>query len=225
VHADAWKTRGLKPLASKFGVWSPPSSPLLIEYSRELLRSLARGENDPDASGLLYGMRIRGGVRVLSQHPQKGLRVIGAFSARARGEVFMTESDVERLDGLDRKAVALVLAGDHAGFFVRASDGSMQTIQSYEEFAIRPPRVAARDMSWLPLAVASVISIALLAWPTSPFTIHDQNGALRIQLHSRSAGLLEIVDGPTHRAISLSPSLTSIVYVPQTSDVHVRLIR
>lgn len=149
---------------------------------------------------------------------------MGSFSARARGEVFLTESDVERLDGLDRKAIALVIGGGIAGFFVREPDGSMQTIKSYQEFTIRAPRLRQPLPHWLPLAIAYTISFALLAWPAQSFTIYQQDAALRIQLH-HATGLLEITDGPNRRSIPISPSLTSVLYSPQTSDVHIRLIR
>jgi len=215
----AWKSPG-----EKFAVWNPPLSHIRIEYSRDLVRSLARGEKDPDSSGLLYGHRIAGGVRALSLKPRKGLRVVGSFAARARGEIFLTESDVERLDSLDAKAVALVIAADRAGFFVRQPGGSIQTIQSYQEFPIRPPRLRNPPPAWLPLAISSALSLAILLWPTQSFSIEPHGGALNIKIH-RPIGLLEISDGPARRSIPLSPNLTSILYAPETSDVHVRLIR
>lgn len=200
-----------------------------IEYSRDLLRSLARAEDQPDSAGLLYGSRASDGVRVLSTKPQRGLRAIGSFSARARGEVFMTESDIARLHGLDPRAFGLVIAGSNAGFFVREPDGSMQTIKSHQEFQIRSPvRTNAKwpAMPWLPLAAASIVAIAILVWPSRSLTIESRDGAVRIALHKRPAGAhLEITDGPERHSIPISPSLTSVVYSPVTRDVHVRLIR
>jgi hypothetical protein len=86
-------------------------------------------------------------VRVTSARPRPGLNPVGIFAARWRGEVFLTEEDILRLETLEKVnhlndnlaggAIALVIAGVHAGFFVRELDGSMQTIQSHEEFKIR----------------------------------------------------------------------------------------
>lgn len=213
-----------KPAASKFPVWAPPLSPIRVEYSRDLLRSLIRERDQPDASGLIYGVRIPGGVRALASKPRKGLRVIGSYSARARGEIFLTESDLVHLDSLDPRSIALVIAGSSAGFFVRQTDGSIQTIKSYLEFPIRAPLPRPQLPAWLPLAFAAAASVAILVWPSQAFTIHQQNGALRIQLH-RAHGLLEIADGPERRSIPLSPGLASILYAPQTSDVRIRLLR
>ena len=119
--------------------WSPLLSPIRIEYSRTLLRSLARREDQPDHHGLLYGERDWSGARASSRRSRSPARVVGSFAARARGEVFLTESDLERLHGLDPRSIALVIAGDNGGFFVREPEGSMRTIKSYQEFPVRAP--------------------------------------------------------------------------------------
>src|SRR5258708_358249 len=118
-------------------IWCPPRSPLRIEYERDLLRVLPPKDNEPDSAGILYGTRGEGSVHVLSHKPQNGLALVGVFSARARGEVFLPEEDLVRLEALDSpSAIALVIAGDAGGFFVREPDGSMQTIKSYQEFPV-----------------------------------------------------------------------------------------
>jgi len=73
-----------------------------------------------------------------------GLEKIGIFVRRAEGEVFLTEADLERFEG-QRAAVALVVAGNRAGFFVRQADGSIQTIRSHEEFTFSPPEPTSAD--------------------------------------------------------------------------------
>ena len=69
-----------------------------------------------------------------------------------------------------------------------------------------------RQSHWVALALASVMAIAILAWPSQAFTIQGQPGAVRIAIRRGSAGHLEIVDGPERHWIAISPTLTSIVY-------------
>ena len=131
-----------------FRAWAPPQSPLRIEYTRELLRLLLPRDENDDAAGILYGTQASGVVRVTSEEPRPGLEPVGIFAARWRGEVFLTEPDILRLENMDNLnhrdddvasggAIALVIAGGYGGFFVREPNGSMQTIQSYQEFPIR----------------------------------------------------------------------------------------
>ncbi len=122
-------------------IWAPPRSPLRIDYSTELLHELLRASDSGDACGPLFGMRNGNFVWILAAHRLAGAAPVGIFVARARGEVFLTESDLAFLEaqGAD---LALAVAGGKGGFFVRERDGSIQTIQSYEEF-------------WLPCAQAT----------------------------------------------------------------------
>lgn len=137
-----------------FRVWFPPQSPVRIEYSRELLRLLVPRQDGEYSSGVLYGSRTAGTIRVISARPRADLEPVGIFAARWCGEVFLTEPDILRLETLDDSnnvnaevasggAIALVIAGGRGGFFVRRPDGSMQTIQSYQEFPIRTPLLEA----------------------------------------------------------------------------------
>ena len=59
------------------------------------------------------------------------------------GEVFLTEKDLEfaEWNGAD---VALVLAAEQGGFFVREADGSILAIRSHQEFAV-PNLTAAQE--------------------------------------------------------------------------------
>ncbi len=104
----------------------------------EEVRRLGRNRN---TTGRLFGMPIDGGFRIVAAHHHSansepepaGLEALGIFASRVRGEVFLTESDLERLCHLP---IALVVAGGRAGFFVREPDGSMLTILSYQEFPV-----------------------------------------------------------------------------------------
>src|ERR1700722_19271487 len=133
-------------------VWAPVKSQMRIEYAREiprdLLRDLARQDGQVDLTGVLYGRRIARSIRVISTKPRAGLDPVGVFSTRARGDVFLTEDDLARLESLQSAdAIALVIAGNTAGFFVREPGGAMQTIKSYQEFPVRkilrrkPPQI------------------------------------------------------------------------------------
>ena len=127
----------------RFGVWSPPRSPARIEYVSALLDGIHVG-------GELFGTRIEGGFRVLEvrngpDENEAGLESLGIFASRVRGEVFLTESDLQRLG---RRPLALVVVGDRAGFFIREPDGSMVTIQSYQEFSRQTNSLKAVRRGW-----------------------------------------------------------------------------
>lgn len=275
-----------------FRVWFPPRSPVRIEYSRELLRLLLPRQDGENSSGVLYGSRTAGAVRVISARPRADLEPVGIFAARGCGEVFLTEPDLLRLESMDQElesgpvpgAIALVIAGGFGGFFVREPNGSMQTIQSYQEFPIGAPSLqptrAARLRKlvthgvrvklvislrplrflqlhaerlkfvpraklvkhlrqvneWMPVALvaAAVVILTGSVFPppyfsrSSPFTVQELDGQLRIALTPgalRPGSRLRIVDGEERRSIAISQSLTSVLYVPRTHDVHITLVR
>lgn len=223
-------------------VWSPSTSRVRIEYSPDLLRNLApaapEAEAEADSFGTLYGERTPHLLRVLAICPGPQLEPLGIFAARIRGEVFLTERDLERLESLENPhAIALVIAGSTGGFFVREPDGSMQTIQSHQEFPIRPPapkilrvpklRIPFSLRVALPLVVAILAAAAILAWPARAFTVHEHDGQVEIVLHrpARPGARLEIVDGAVRRSLPISPALSSVVYTPRTRDVRVSIAR
>ena len=115
-------------------IWSPPESPLRIEYAAELF-SEVRLEG---ATGTLYGLKSKTSVRVSAARCEAGLKPVGIFAVRNRGEVFLTEADLERFEKSDSE-IALVIAGASAGFFVRQRNGSIQSIKSYQEVACPKP--------------------------------------------------------------------------------------
>ena len=120
---------------SKNLTWAPPRSPLRIEYSTELLREVLTASGSRDARGLLFGMRNGKDVWILAANQLTGAAPVGIFVARIRGEVFLTESDLEFLE-TQQADLALAVVGAKGGFFVREADGSIQTILSHEEFSI-----------------------------------------------------------------------------------------
>ena len=208
--------------------WCPPQSSVCIEFPPQLLHdvrsSVGQGDSAVPArwippfkrvitqsSGLLFGTRNRDEVRVLaaaadtqkSGNPNlKGLKPIGTFVCRARGEVFLTDDDLARFER-HQGVVALVIAGGQAGFFVREPDGSVQSIRSHEEFRmvdaaprpvppeadvarevpVPPPQAGKyRGAAWKPAAVCAgllaVPAVALAYW--GPILSRDPLGvALR----------------------------------------------
>src|SRR6476620_1480544 len=96
--------------------WAPQQSSLRIEFSPDLLQKVRR-----TATGVLYGSRHGDEVRVMSTVNGAPFEVVGTFANRIRGDVFMTESDLERFDHANA-VVALIIAGERAGFFVKALD-------------------------------------------------------------------------------------------------------
>jgi len=212
-------------------LWAPAKSPVRVEYARKLMRDLVRHDDEPDAVGVLYGRRLSTAVHVISTTPREDLSPVGMFSARVRGDVFLTEDDLSRLEALHSPhAIALVIAGNIAGFFVREPGGAMQTIKSYQEFPVRkisrPKALPIRE--WLAVAAAMVVGIALFAWPTNPIEIRAESSTLRIRVHRGAVtdgARIQIVDGTEHRSIPITRGLSSIVYAPITRDVRITVTR
>ena len=123
--------------------WAPAKSAVKIEFPSELMhdiRAQSVGEHD---RGYLFGQAQGNEVRVSTaiRTPQAddprviGMEAVGVFITRARGEVFLTDADMEQLDRV-KGGIAVVIAGGRAGFFAREADGTMQTVRSHEEFLV-----------------------------------------------------------------------------------------
>src|SRR5579862_1122551 len=135
--------------------WRPPQSPLRIEFAAGLLDELKPDQAAVEITGVLYGEQHGRYVRVESSiaDSDQAVKPVGIYVARPRGEVFLTESNLELFEQ-HGVPVALVIAGAKAGFFVRAADGAFESVRSYEEFAVveepnspaPQPRPPVRDM-------------------------------------------------------------------------------
>ena len=234
--------------------WSPPASRVRVEFPADLLLELGWAET----SGILYGSRNGTNIRVADiriaalQKPQDEQRVkVGVFFSRIRGEVFLTEEDLASFKEPENE-LALVVAGDRAGFFVREQDGSIQTVRSHEEFAVVPPRPsgpiaaplktprrAKRTPLWMPgLAALAALPLAGLAVAVLPqsagrplqqpvpsaLTLSESGGQLRISWkHGRNA-VLVIDDGGRRRSLLVYPNQSNVTYVPRGSEVEVSLM-
>ena len=239
--------------------WAPPQSSIEIEYCDDLIRDVRLTSLLGNANGVLYGSRHGNSIclvaarRALSSRGFEadprlaGLDPIGIFFARPRGQVFLTESNLEEFEQSD-SAVALVVAGSAAGFFVYEADGSIDTIKSQGEFLvpeiapvarIEPPKFvldSPRTGGWVWMVPIAVMVIALILmtqsyWQRRPpigLAAQDQSGQLRIRWNagatSDPAGVtLEIADGASHLSIPISTEFTSATYVRRTGDVQIHL--
>jgi len=97
--------------------WAPPQSPISIEYPPGFLQDLRRQAHRKNTRGILHGVQEGSRIEVHAARPDAGLRAVGIFVVRVRGEVFLTEADLEFLDA-SGAPIALVIAGGRGGFFV-----------------------------------------------------------------------------------------------------------
>jgi hypothetical protein len=215
----------------RYRVWAPSQSPVRIEYPSEVLHEAGRHE-----SGLLYGVRDGANVRVVAARRDPDARLskfdlLGIFASRARGEVFLTEADLEHLEQTGG-SIALVLAGINAGFFVHEPGGAIQTIKSYQEFCIldRPPPKLDRRKVWISLACFAALAFpfvtrAFSRTPPLDLSVREEASQLRISWNPQSfpAARLEITDGAERSWIPVTHNLSSATYVPLTGDVLIRL--
>jgi hypothetical protein len=206
--------------------WKPSQSPLSIEYSDELLRALELDDARIETTGILYGSYQAGVARLLPLQPDAS--PIGIYVVRARGEVFLSESNLD-LFHRRRALIALVIAGAKAGFFVHGFDGSLQSVRSFEEF--RVPQLQRRRSS----AVSAVGLFCLASLPIAAFaylhpmhssglSVREDGDRVRISWNAGRAGVLRISDGGKQTAIPFSPNQSSADYIRQgRGDVKVVL--
>ena len=252
--------------------WCPPQSLLRIEFLPELLHDV-RLSSAPavrslplrwiprlnravtQSGGLLFGVRQENEVRVLAAHANEhpdGLDPVGIFVWRERGEVFLTDDDLANFEK-HQGVLALVIAGDQAGFFVRESDGSVQAIRSHEEFKVadassRPsgeegvadevPAPASHGWQYAWKRVGACA--ALLAVPAGAFAylrpllpglplalaIREEAGQLVIGWNAGAlagGGRLEIQDGSERTILMLPADASGATYGRQGDEVEVRL--
>jgi hypothetical protein len=231
--------RASRKAAPCYQVWAPPESAVRIEYPIEVLREAARHER-----GVLYGVRDGATVRVVAARRDQAARdsrlskldLLGIFAVRERGEIFLTEPDLEHLERTGG-SLALMVAGTNAGFFVYEPDGAIQTIKSYREFSIfdhpAPARKTRSDLSkfWVSLACAAALAVPLIeqALPhPRPLELSVREDARQLRI-SWAPGVLpsarlEILDGAERTWIQVPHDLSSATYVPLNSDVSIRLI-
>ena len=221
----------------QFRRWSPAASLLKVEFPAELAAELWPEPETLEASGVLYGFRSGREVHVLAAEATGDLEQVGIFIARERGEVFLTESNLELFER-HKVPVALVRAGGKAGFFVREPNGSIQTVRSHEEFSVDVPALPPSRFT-LPVAVSKKPALAaagffalmlpLLAFfrpaPALGLHVHEQAGQLRISWTPGKPALLEIDDADRHLAAPVFSNQSNLTYERGSGDVAVSLTR
>jgi hypothetical protein len=206
--------------------WAPPESPLRIEYAQALLREVHVANTDSDAFGVLYGVRHGQTIRLVSTRCRAGLEPVGIFAARVRGEIFLTEEDLERFEKAE-SCVALVISGENAGFFVRDVLGSLEAVRSYQEFSIHAPtpQVVNKSWSWqwCPLLLLPLLYFAIPRQPAPPLELklHEEAGCLLISWTVPTDETLVILDGGELISIPIAPPLSTITYARRSGDVTV----
>jgi len=234
---------------------------LRIEFRTDLLDDVRRGgvrsslfhPEITQSGGLLFGLRQRDEVRILSSHGDSGQAPLGIFVCRTRGEVFLTDDDLANFEK-HQVVLALVVAGGRAGFFVREPDGSIQAIRSHEEFPVASlvalaaakktkPRLAfERPIPppglwpvWKRIAACAAVLVVpagafaylrpLLRLPIA-LALREESGQLVIGWNAGAlmdGSRLEIRDGSERTLLMLPSHMSSATYGPQGSDVEVRL--
>lgn len=215
-----------------YRTWAPPESPVQIEYSPEILRAI-------QGSGPLFGVRQYNRLRIVAAQIESGLDPVGMFIVRSRGEVFLTEADLERFEDLQVPgAVALVVAGGRAGFFVREPGGAIQSIQSYEEFSAADVPAEPRGLNfdfrplwlWFAVSALALLTALVVLRPDVPvhapfeLQVRAEEGQLLITWNRDiEIGNLEIKDGDRISEVPVPRGLAQVTYEPVTGDVEVQL--
>jgi len=206
--------------------WAPPESPLKIEYSTAIVREVRMASAGTDSFGVLYGVRQSQTIQILATRGRAGLDPVGIFASRVRGQVFLTEEDLERFEK-NEASVALVLSGDKAGFFVRDAQGSMETVRSYREFFVSGPppvtKVSTRKWPW----AACLLFLPLFFYRTHPrpltLTLHESADQLQISWDAPNEATLSIDDGGKRSIVAIHRDQTTATYVPRSKDVIVAI--
>jgi len=245
--------------------WSPPQSNLRIEFPPNLLCSIPT-QSAARGTGLLYGWRNGPDARLVAVRgwpddrsvPESveeldpllaSLTAIGIFVYRCRGEVFLTEADLALFEKRD-VLLALVIAGDRAGFFVKDADGSFRTIRSYEEFPTVPERPwpaplpvtrpakrrkFATPWNWAAAVVTALLAIPLaglayftplLPTPTIALAVDEREGQLVTTWNARavsSGSQIEIRDGAERTVMPLAAGQSSTTYRVRDGDLEVSI--
>ena len=208
-------------------IWSPPESPFRIEYSSALLREVRISSGGADAFGTLYGVRHGKTIRLISTHGRAGLEPVGVFASRVRGEIFLTEADLERFEKAEA-SVAMVVSGDVGGFFVRDPDGSIETVRSYQEFSVHGPiavvPAVAKKRRWPWAACLPLLILPFLYRPHHPqlaLAVRETDGQLRISWNVPTTETLTILDGGERTYVQINPGESTATYARRSGDVTI----
>lgn len=214
------------------------SSPVSVEFPGEVLLELGWGES----RGVLFGWRKGREVRIstLGTRVDEEQEKVGVFVSRVRGEVFLTEGDLRFMTehGVD---LALVAAGQRAGFFVREISGSIQTVRSHEEFSTeqkeevtstavpktavaktsaKPVRSRERRRKWIPaglFAVVGLLAAAVVVLPQRAAQARWKAAGRSMEVREEARQLF-ISWQPMQNAVLTIEDNGSIVSIPVYAD-------
>jgi hypothetical protein len=240
--------------------WAPAKSAVKIEFPPDIfhdIRVQSIGDHD---RGYLFGRREGNEVRISTaiRTPQAGdprtagTQPVGVYIARARGEVFLTDADLEQVDRV-QGGIALVIAGGRAGFFSREPDGTMQAVRSHEEFLVATVATQAQSLArpsaiprpslpppnlwkWIlgltgllggPVAALAFLQ-PLLPQPPIELALREINGQLIIQWDPRATpfapgSFLEITEAEGRTVLPVASGSSSATYSARSGDVEIRL--
>jgi hypothetical protein len=224
--------------------WAPSASPLSVEFPSELLSGLGWAESSGSLYGSHRGREIH--VSAISERQDEEQEKVGVFISRIRGEVFLTESDLAFLNE-QRAGLALVVAGDRAGFFVREPGGSIQTVRSHEEFSvpqadenpgsttemtvgrgwISAPTVAKWALPVLVFAMVALAALAVLppgAQAPRSIAVHEVEHQLRISWEPAQNAVLTVYDGAGRMSIPVYTNQSTATYAMRGPEVDVSLL-
>ena len=222
-------------MSEAYQIWTTPKNPLRIEYSAELLRQV-QGEGSGERRGILYGRRNDTQIRLLAarraghaRDPRlNGLEQVGAFAVRSRGDVFLTDQDLEFAER-NGAEFTLVLAGERGGFFVPEKDGSMRAIRSHREFAVpdcapgRKGGVSRSLLNAVAMAGCLIVAVAaaLYAEPRAVLmlSVHEEAGQLVAVWSPGVRGTLEIRSRNGSIQLPVSVQERRTTFQPETGDV------
>jgi hypothetical protein len=238
--------------------WAPAKSSVKIEFPPDILHDIRAQSPAEHDRGYLFGRREANEVRIStairtphSGDPRtRGTEPVGIYIVRARGEVFLTDADLEQVDRVPG-GIALVISGGRAGFFAREVDGTMQAVRSHEEFLVSTAATQAEALTPF-LATASAFAPPPKAWkwalaltgligvpaaalallqPITPrpigLVLHETNGQLVIQwdprLTAQTGAFLEITEPSIRTVLPIAPGSSSATYSARSGDVEILL--
>ncbi len=234
--------------------WAPAKSAVKIEFPPDIIHDIRAQSVRQHDRGYLFGCRQGQDVRISTaiRTPQSGdprtlgVEPVGVYIIRARGEVFLTDADLEQVDRVSG-GVALVIAGGRAGFFARETDGTMQAVRSHEEFLVATAATQAEALVARPLAPPpnlwkwALVATGLLGGPLAALAflqpmlppkpielaLRETNGQLVIQWDPRETAapgsFLEVTEAEGRTVLPVAPGSSSATYSARSGDVEILL--
>ncbi len=258
-----------------FKTWTVPDSPLAVEYSPQVLDKirLAAAFSGVEIGGVLFGDRGENLVRILTWRPMECqlsepnkfalskqlidaksdpelsvLHPVGWFVSQARGEIHLTEANLEIYAHFFPWSWQITLivqpmraAGANMGILARASDGSIKIgLLQLPAVAKKSNPAYNRIWLWAALLILAAITPAAFLWkpqaaPPASISFHivDNGDTLQFawdknagRVREATRGALDIRDGNSTVQVALDvPRLRAgaFPYARKSGDLQVLL--